>query len=637
MYFLKHGRREMINDIRVKRIWLKDYNKQDSYVHFYGKFRPVKGAKTLLDISCDGSYAVFLNGKIAGFDKCADYPHYRIYDKCELEPVCDKDNDIEIVVWYGGEKDASTYIAGTPGLVFCIYQNENILLKSDGNILSGLDSNYVNGRCKTISRQMGYGYAYDNTADKPIIKKESEELSDKAEKYNLNKCGKLYLRARVKTKIKKMPNGYLIDLGKEYVGFLDMDFISDSVQDIKVAYSEHIYSGDVEWQIGKLDFSIDFKAKTGTNVFLNTFRRFACRYIRLFCDEIKINYVGIRPVEKRLITVKRTFKDTLLQKIYNASVETLKGCMHEHYEDGPYREQAMYIFDTRNQMLCGYFAFKGFSFQKENLLFIAKGQKEDGFMPITSPTELNLPIPLFSLTYILLIYEYIRYTGDTGIYDKVKTVLKNIMKAFVLRVDETGLIAQFPYPYWNYYDWNVNIPNLGNYANILRKPEDAYVKKYDVIINCAYICACKWYSEMSGEVIDTTNIEIAVKNHFFDEKKGLFTLEEGTQIYTKLGNSFAILAGLGDEKVAGKMISDIDVVDVSLSMNPFCYDALLKFGDKYKNYVLNDIKKKFGMMLDAGFSTFWETDGGPQETGNTMLHGWSAFPAYYLPVYFSDK
>ena len=42
------------------------------------------------------------------------------------------------------------------------------------------------------------------------------------------------------------------------------------------------------------------------------------------------------------------------------------------------------------------------------------------------------------------------------------------------------------------------------------------------------------------------------------------------------------------------------------------------FGDKYKKYVLDDIKKKFGKMLDAGFKTFWETDGGPQETGNYL-------------------
>ena len=396
-------------------------------------------------------------------------------------------------------------------------------------------------------------------------------------------------------------------------------------------------TGDVEWQIGKCDYSMDFKARKGRNVFLNTFRRFACRYIRVFSKEIQINYIGIRPVQRQIIEIKRTFKDNLLQRIYDASVATLKGCMHEHYEDGPFREQAMYIYDTRNQMLFGYSAFKGFSFARENLLFIAKGQKEDGIMPITSPTSINLPIPLFSLMYVLMVHEYIKYSGDLSVYNEIKDVLKKIMEAFTSRVEENGLIAQFPFPYWNYYDWNVDVPNLGNYAQILRKETDPYEKKYDVILNCVYILACRWYGEISGENIDTKKTEEAVKKHFFDEEKGLFTLEEGTQLYTRLGNSLAMLAGLADEKVAEKMVLEEDIIDVSLSMNPFCYDALLQFGDKYKEYILNEIKRKFGKMLDAGFNVCWETDGGPEEEGNTMLHAWSSFPAHYLPIYFSDK
>ena len=85
------------------------------------------------------------------------------------------------------------------------------------------------------------------------------------------------------------------------------------------------------------------------------------------------------------------------------------------------------------------------------------------------------------------------------------------------------------------------------------------------------------------------------------------------------------------------MVSDPDVFDISISKISFYYDALLKFGDKHKEYILNEIKRKFGAMLDAGFNTFWEAEGGPELTANTMLHAWSACPAYYLPVYFSDR
>ena len=49
--------------------------------------------------------------------------------------------------------------------------------------------------------------------------------------------------------------------------------------------------------------------------------------------------------------------DRLMNKIYDVSKRTLHLCMHEHYEDCPQREQALYGMDSRNQMLCGYYAF----------------------------------------------------------------------------------------------------------------------------------------------------------------------------------------------------------------------------------------------------------------------------------------
>lgn len=54
--------------------------------------------------------------------------------------------------------------------------------------------------------------------------------------------------------------------------------------------------------------------------------------------------------------------DILSQKIYDTAVRTLKLCIHEPYEDIPWREQSLYCFDSRNQMLCGYYAFQEFKF-----------------------------------------------------------------------------------------------------------------------------------------------------------------------------------------------------------------------------------------------------------------------------------
>ena len=74
------------------------------------------------------------------------------------------------------------------------------------------------------------------------------------------------------------------------------------------------------------------------------------------------------------------------------------------------------------------------------------------------------------------------------------------------------------------------------------------------------------------------------------------------------------------------------MIPVTLSMTAFVYDALLLFGDKYKNMILEDIKTRYSAMLAAGATTFWETEKGWEDFGGagSLCHGWSAIPVYYL-------
>lgn len=67
-------------------------------------------------------------------------------------------------------------------------------------------------------------------------------------------------------------------------------------------------------------------------------------------------------------------------------------------------------------------------------------------------------------------------------------------------------------------------------------------------------------------------------------------------------------------------------------MNTFYYDALLTCGEAYKGFILQDIKEKYGYMLEQGATTFWETAKGWQDFdgAGSLCHGWSAIPAYYL-------
>ena len=64
----------------------------------------------------------------------------------------------------------------------------------------------------------------------------------------------------------------------------------------------------------------------------------------------------------------------------------------------------------------------------------------------------------------------------------------------------------------------------------------------------------------------------------------------------------------------------------------FVYDALLKIDETYRVRILDEIRAKYSLMLDAGATSFWEVIEGESAFGDagSLSHGWSAIPILYL-------
>ena len=179
---------------------------------------------------------------------------------------------------------------------------------------------------------------------------------------------------------------------------------------------------------------------------MNPFRRIAGRYMEAHCKQpIEVQYIGLRPVDYPVAEILVSAGDAELQKRYDTAVYTLRCCMHEHYEDCPWREQALYIMDSRNQMLCGYYAFEdgNQAYARHNLELISKSLRPDGLLAICAPSGKDVPIPLFSLVYVLQVYEYIWHTCDGSVLDEVGATVDAIMRTFASRAE-----AELPNAYF---------------------------------------------------------------------------------------------------------------------------------------------------------------------------------------------
>jgi hypothetical protein len=129
---------------------------------------------------------------------------------------------------------------------------------------------------------------------------------------------------------------------------------------------------------------------------------------------------------------------------------------------------------------------------------------------------------------------------------------------------------------------------------------------------------------------------IAQKFYLHDEEA--FTSYVGKRHVSSLVNALAVLCGAaksvgGDAEgiILDKIVSE-KLGETSLAMKPFLYDALLTAGETYKDFILSDILRSFGYMLDRGATSFWETLEGEKQYGGagSLCHAWSAISIVYL-------
>lgn len=624
---------------KAKWIWTRKNYSVDEYAEFALDVQFRKDDKIILKLASDSNYYITINEVTRFFGQYADYIDYKVFDTLDLSSVLSiGNNKIIIHVWYYGVS-TQNYQIDKPGLIFELSKNGNPILWSNKKTLSRLNVNYTNGRKKYISSQLGLSYKYDlnvnNTLDftESVIIKKSHNLNPR-----LNK--KLLLLDAVPSKLINKEGSYLYDMESETVGFLDFDIDSDKEQEIIIAYGEWVNDENhVRRFMNNDDFSVTINLKKGNNKYTNYFRRLAGRYLEVFSkNPIKINRLSLMPTVYDVKPVNIKFNSELRNRIYQTSLKTLHCCMHEHFEDCPWREQALYNMDSRNESLATYFGFNDFEFVRSNLTLMSHGLSKHGILSICFPTEKDIPIPSFSLIYPIQIFEYIQYSNDYSILDEVLPTVDKMMNLFISRIEDNGLIADFPYPFWNFYEWS---DGSNNGDQISRTKDDKFVKQYDLILNALMYLSMTHYKKLlafknRNIVFDDKNLLKAIKKNFFNQEKGLYfasTIDQN--LYTSLGNSLVVLCGLGGEEIIDNIVNNKEVVPITLSMNTFLYDAMLMVNkEKYMSYVLEDIDKKYKRMLDAGATTFWETEEGKESLAHTgsLCHGWSSMPIYYYQL-----
>ncbi|MBO5369801.1 MAG: family 78 glycoside hydrolase catalytic domain [Clostridia bacterium] len=634
-----------------------------------------------IKISVDSEYALYINGSFVNCGQYDDYPSLKYYDTLMISEFLNCGlNKLTVCVYYQGESSMQ-YSVGRAGLWFRI-ECGDFFAESDETTLGACDRRFVQGDIYKTTSQYGYGFCCDARNEflefEPVSSFEAPPMLPRP----IEKCvltptsagipiaqGKLirsdnslrtpaqlmqsdFLSSRPRSEIFDGENVLqsdvyaIYDMGHESCGYIFFEVEAEEGTVIDIGYGEHLDDMRVRTSIGERNFANRYICSDGEQKFCYPFRRIAGRYIELHIigRVKKLINVGLVLCEYPLNNISQ-FKsdDVFLTKLHQISADTLKLCMHEHYEDCPWREQGLYGSDSRNQMLFGYYAFGEYKFARASLDLIGQSVRNDGYITICAPSDNELTIPSFCFLWILAMKEYAEYSKDLSLAMQYKSKLKFIYDTLSPKTE--NFIAPTPNgrKKWNFYEWS---EGCSSSPDGTVKP-----KEIDGLYNVFLYVGISAYRDIMNMISDAEsakeaermlcNMKQAINRIFWDNEKNMYCsyIENGNrEHYCELMQVMALFSKIADEKsdILKKLItSDNSLVPITMSYAVYKYDVLLESGNEYYRYVYDDITSKWGNMIFSGATSFWETELGADDFdgAGSLCHGWSAAPLYLLEKY----
>ncbi|HAH86674.1 MAG TPA: hypothetical protein DCL60_04825 [Armatimonadetes bacterium] len=435
----------------------------------------------------------------------------------------------------------------------------------------------------------------------------------------------------------------ILDLGREEVGLLSLHVDAPAGTVMDIAHGEHLDDGRVRMYVGGRNFADRYICREGINRFVLPFRRLGARYIEVhfteFSRPVRINYIGLKPT---ILNVAETGRfqssDRLADMEYNIARRTLRLCMHEHYEDCPWREQALYAFDSRNQALYGYYAFGNYDFAAASFNLLGRGIRDDGLLEMCAPARIPITIPIFSLVWITALAEHWLHSGSSRLFDTYSSQIEFMLKKACANPHApTGLYATPQGEHiWNFYEWMDGLSTMSEEGRL-----DA---PYNLFLHES-LGSFAWMLEESGRdasAVHARREELGksiFKAFWNREKKALSTyLKNGVQThYSDLTQVLALHERIlppDAAKMAAETLQHRSLYPVTLSSTLYKLRALMQ-NQGARAFMDDEIHTNWGKMLVSGATSFWETiQGGDDFDGaGSLCHGWSALPAFYLGAY----
>lgn len=362
---------------------------------------------------------------------------------------------------------------------------------------------------------------------------------------------------------------------------------------------------------------------------LDTFRYRAFRFIRLSSDA---------PFETEALTFAPyhypmgdegyvTTSDSVFNDMWQVSRHTVMCCAHENYVDCPHYEQQQYHMDSLLQMLFTFRMTGDSRLPRKSIFDLGSSQLPDGMLQANYPSVVVQVIPTFSLFWIMMLREYLRYTTDRAFVKSQLGTMEKVLEAFDNLVDERGLVGTTHY--WPFVDWAPEWGDTGVPEGGTKEPLAVHCLQYATALTvAAELCEAFGRVGLAEEYrTKSKQVNAAVNLHFYDANRGLYRNTPSISQYSQQASLWAVLSGAQTGEDARALMERSMTEPISrstFSMNHFLFRALEQVG-LYDTYAPS-IFAKWEKMLAEHCTTWCENPDRPR----SECHGWSSAPIFEL-------
>ncbi|TAH25577.1 MAG: glycoside hydrolase [Cytophagales bacterium] len=590
--------------------------------------------KSTIRMAVDSKYWLWINGRLVVFEgglKRGPNPKDTYYDEFEVgQYLQEGENVISILYWYFGKDSFSHISSGKSGLIFELFLDNNLVLKSDKNWFTMPHPAYkaLADELKPNWRLAESDVVFDAQLDNIDWKGKSFEPNTWSGTMEIGSAGcspwnnlvrrpiplwKDYgLKEYLKTERVSNKNGYdtikcYLPYNAQITSYLKVKARTNS--SIKILTDN--YSGG-----GELNVKATYICKEGIQEY-ESYGWMNGHYVM---------YIIPKEVEIIALKYRETGYDTEftgsfqceqedLNTLWKKAQRTLYITMRDSYMDCPDRERAQWSGDAVNEIGESFYALcpQSHLLAKKFYLETMDWQKKDSsiFGPVpASNWDQELPMQMLNTVGHYGIWDYFLHTGDTL---TIKKVFPKIKKYLVLwKFQPNGILAHRAGG-WDWGDWGENID-------------------MPIVENSWYYLACKAYLSMSnllGNQEEKTWAEQRMKLINSNFNKTFWTGKEYrspsyTQPTDDRANALAVLAGFAQQSqydAIGKVFQNN--YHASPYMEKYVLEALWLMDKDHQ--AIERLLKRFSKMIKSPLTTLWEGWGIGKEGygGGTYNHAWS--------------